>query len=234
MDKRKSLLAAVIAVWCLALPHIALGASANAAATLSFLRADHAFAQAVRAKIPAAEGSANSLVTEVTAECPDVLGDAPHTGGFSQLASETSLAILDVFAGPLVQAGLVFAERVERLRWSSRSLTRLVHVHAAEERAEAKVSPPHLCADLNAWLASDYRIVPQGTETFVRTYLAAREGPETSDEAILGKLTPYERPSMKALAGTIKHLEAASAPLLREAIKGPTARLNQALGVAPL
>jgi hypothetical protein len=233
MNKLILLLVVAVALWWVALPCLALAAPGNSAATLNFLRADHVFAQAVRTKIPAAQTSANSFVTEVAAECPHILGDAPHTAGFGQLASEASLAILDVFDRPLVQAGVVFAERVERLRWSSRPLTRLVHVHAAEERAEARVAPPHLCADLNAWKASDYRTVPQGTETFVRTYLAAREGPEASDEAILGKLTPYERPSMRVLARAVKHLEAQSAPLLREAIAGPIARLSEALDVSP-
>lgn len=226
-------LTVTVALWCVAVPCLAFGASENPAATLKFLRADREFAQAVRAKVPAAQASANGFATEVTAECPHILGDVPHTAAFKQLASEATLAMLDVFARPLVQAGVVFADHVARLRWSSGPLTRLVHRHAAEERAEAKVLPPHLCADLKAWLASDYRIVPQGTQTFLRTYLAAREGPEASDEAILGKLTRYERPSMRALADTIKHLEAQSAPLLREAIKGPIARLSQGLGIGP-
>lgn len=224
-------LTAVLAGTVALLSSPALAASSNASATLAYLRADHALIKAF-ANVPAEESSAASLAREVNAECPHILAGAPHSGGYDEIASEASVGLLDALARPFFSAAITFARRVEHLRWSSLSLTRLVHLRAADDRAELSVPPPHLCADYKAWVASDYQTVPHGTTAFLASYAAASERPGASREEIARKFARYEGPQMKALARSTKHLEADSAPLRRKAFSTAGTHLSEALGLS--
>ena len=227
----KCLTVVALLTTCLTWPPPAIGVVGSPPPTMSFLRAAQGFAQAVFADVPKARGDAANYATEVAHQCHGILRGAPDNEQFKQLASEAELAVLDAFSEAFFHARVAFASRVAHLRWGNASITELVHARAAQDRAEATVAPPRLCADLEAWRASDYRIVPEATRGFLKAYFIAHEGSEASNEAILKRLAPGEGPAMKKLAHSIEHLEAKSTPMLRKAIKAPLFSMGRALGL---
>jgi hypothetical protein len=47
---------------------------------------------------------------------------------------------------------------------------------SATDRVLAKLAPPHLCADVGAWVASGYRTLPAATVAFDRVFMPAWVG----------------------------------------------------------
>jgi len=160
-----------------------------------------------------------ALTAQVKLECPQVLSASPLRENTKEPASARPIldeALLDsalmldraAFHGPLV----AFSDKVLRLRWSNRSLTRVLHSFAREGVALSDVTPPHLCADFEAWVKSGYSAEPAGTAAFLRRFKAAESITKvrgktsgvvtTFDEAeyVAAHLKPYEATADHSLA----------------------------------
>lgn len=180
----------------------------NIAATQAYLRARHSYEQAIKGDGPADRASADALVAEVTAKCPNVLAGATPAKATEEITreadSELDRALESAQRGP----SIAFAHKIERLRWSNRKLTYYVRGFAAETRAEAELVAPDLCTDARAVAASHYQAVPASTTQYARATVCAyskvliENRPDKTgelDEIIAIMLRPYERPSERPL-----------------------------------
>jgi hypothetical protein len=180
----------------------------NIAATRSYLRARHAYEQAITGDGPRDRASANAFVGQVTAGCRNVLSGPPPGKATEEIAREAGFAVGQAFESPERRPTIAFARKIERLRWTSRLLTYYVRGFAAETRAMAELVAPDLCADARAVAASRYKTVPTTTTRYISAYACAsskvliENSPgETGelDEIIAIMLRPYERPDERSL-----------------------------------
>jgi hypothetical protein len=195
-------------------------------ATLTYLRAIRAVLHEVSVHLPAAGAAVNSFVGSVTAECPNVIANAPSGEDLNKLVQEMESAVGATLEHPNKRAWLKFARKVGYLRWSSRKLTRMVDRFGATSRAEAGLAPPDLCADLRDWVRSGYSMLPPDTATFLR---------ETSGyapmEDILVLLAPYARARTRTLLRDVRHLEATTLRSVLGVGLPALFRLQQGLGL---
>jgi hypothetical protein len=172
------------------------------------LRARHRYEQAVKGDGPADRAAAHALVTQVTAQCSNVLAGAPPGKATEEIAREANSEVAQALYSPQRGPSIAFARKIERLRWTNRKLTYYVRGFAAETRAEAELVAPDLCTDARAVAASDYKVVPASTTHYILAGLCAsskvlvENSPgETGalDEIIAIMLRPYERPDERPL-----------------------------------
>jgi len=222
--------AAAAAISCGMAPGAALGGiSENASSAMAYLRADLEFSKGLGNAEPAAVASAERFVVQTVAECPGALTAAPRTGGFSEMRREAGVAVLFAFARPFDVPALAFARRVSRLRWTSRRLTSRVRLLAVDDREEARLLPPDLCADLRTWTAGGYRSVPAETKRVLASQES--EGTHVGDEEILRLLRPLENARMSALARSINGSHAQIAHSVDSALPAILKRMATGLGI---
>ncbi|MFI4985147.1 MAG: hypothetical protein ACHP93_00625 [Solirubrobacterales bacterium] len=93
-------------------------------------------------------------------------------------------------------------------------LTLIKHLYAVEQVEQADVELPNLCADLNAWVASDCKSIPVGTKQFQQRTEGGKPFESTGiipiglSGQIARLLAPYEDRAEKAISRRVKHLEA--------------------------
>jgi hypothetical protein len=202
--------------------------------TLAYLRAEeHAVDEAIVA-LSAARASARGLVNEVSVQCPHVLAHTLSNRHSPEVLEEVSSALAIAFARPLTRSRLSFVVAVEHLAWTNPRLTRLVHLQAAQNRAQAALLSPPLCRDLLAWAASGYKALPPSTVRFllsVKVFTEERTLHGRPIEAEVRRLlAPYE--NAQARRRTLR-LQRAQARLLRlalDATRGLELKLARVLG----
>ncbi|HLI33277.1 MAG TPA: hypothetical protein VKU89_11155 [Solirubrobacteraceae bacterium] len=128
----------------------------NVISTEIYLRARHKYDEAIKGDLPAGRVSARLFVAHVRAECQNVLAGAPPGRVTEEFSREASGEVDQALARPQRGPSIVFARKIERLRWTNRLLTYYVHGSAAETRAEAELVAPDLCTDARAMAASHY------------------------------------------------------------------------------
>ncbi|HEY4812620.1 MAG TPA: hypothetical protein VIH71_16345 [Solirubrobacteraceae bacterium] len=234
--------AALIAVVTLALPTAATQASSgDTSVTQAYLQAYLGQARAEVKDLAAGLAAMEALRGQLQRECPGVLAREP-TPSAGQKPSESAIEISDevqdaLFGVAQRTESLVhrqFAHSVERLRWSDRSLARLVHVYAIGEVEQAEIPTPDLCADMRAWVASDFQGVSATTAAYLGRESMLSSRTASAQEAIMHKLKRYQSPADKRIARRIAEAEKqALATVLPkvlaiiakvgEALQGPTA-----------
>jgi hypothetical protein len=225
-----SLALTLAAFACLVLPQAAVAAPDDASSTLAYLRAEKAFGKALADGIPAAKRSAKGFLGRLTAECPKVLAKAPASGGFSSLYAEALFGLAGALVEPFEPTARAFARRIGHLRWRSAKLTHLVHALAVGERVDVAIPVPHVCADMSAWVAGDYKAVPGETRAFLRSW-EARERPSPPRSEILKRLAPYEDPSMRTLARLAVKRRSQAERRFAVLLESTAAQLGTALGL---
>jgi hypothetical protein len=186
-----------------------------------------------RASVAAIAGRAN----EIAGECPSVLTDAPHNAAFKEIGKEVSMILFHVGVAPQRAMRLEFARDIAGLSWSNHKLTLLVRAQAAGEAPFVAVALPDVCADIEAWKASGYAVLPQSAKEFlsrVRTIESElRVGPskEFREAAIMRLLRSYEGPNSRRIAKQVERQEQRTERELGAAIGAVWTRLAIALGV---
>jgi hypothetical protein len=148
----------------------AAAARNDAAATRSYLRARYDYDRVVTSEAPAGEAALSARAAQLAGECPSALTYAPRDADFSGIDEEVGVTLTTSYwMGPptLRAATLRLARELAPLHWSNRTLTRLVHAESAEERGEATIVPPDVCADIAAWRASSYASLPPDAVRFL-------------------------------------------------------------------
>jgi hypothetical protein len=243
---------AVLSVAVLALvagPHAAWAERAAARpsdirATRTYLLAAHELAQTSKGLLPVEKAALHALVGEVSGQCPNVLAGSPRDEATDTVRAETlGLAALAEYRQRR-PALIAFANKVQPLRWSNRTLTYFVHGFIRESVARTEIVPPDICADARAVAASGFQTTPADVIRFARQLGAAEdmvrigkrsreESGEDVEEVIVRMLKPYERRDERALIPrpprgvTPAEIEADTAPV--------TASLEiiRALGLRP-
>jgi hypothetical protein len=203
-----------------------------------YLRAAEAFARVQAANVAASVAVMEKGAARIAAGCPSILVGAPQGGQLSELEGELAAAVLFSAAGPNRRAMLSFASKVDALHWSNRRIARLVRSLAAEERATAKLTLPNVCADIRVWTASGYHTLSASTLRFIKATEAigkqtgggGHKG-ESLEEAVLGRLRPYETPSDRRLAIHVGRLNETVGNRLLPAYFMTLGRVGQALGL---
>ena len=102
-----------------------------------------------------------------------------------------------------VPAGRSFIRAAAGLRWSNHGLTSTVQSYVGKLKVLIGLAPPNVCADVRAWVASDYQTLPASTvrfdQQFMPNWVAIGELPSA--------LAPYERPSERAVLRRTNALE---------------------------
>lgn len=214
------------------------------------------------ANAPASKAAVEGVVSGLGGECPGVLAGAPHEtpGTFlgspepsrstrqngestrelrqqSDLEGELSLALELPRIEADRQAALAFAHTVKSLRWSNSAVTALEHTDAGALEWILASSAPAVCADMKAWVASDYRTLSPATKILIGEREAIVSRPllrvlreRTGSVAGSEPLLPYEGSREKALARKTADLQHAQQSAL-ESPKISETKLQVTLGL---
>jgi hypothetical protein len=183
----------------------------DATATQIYLQYAYAASLAEVKAFHTAIAGVDALAHQIQSECPGVLANAPKPAPGatrSATAEQISEEELDAAFGAAVRTESArrhrFARAVDRLRWSSRRLTRLVHANANAEAERAVIPAPNLCADMRAWVGSGYQAVSAGTQRYL--HLESIASAKTNEAVLLSDLEPYENPADKRIIRKISNL----------------------------
>lgn len=205
--------------------------SDNAVATATYLRADRALLRQLSMHRLASRQAVTSLVQHSGAECANVASHAPRGEGLNAFIQESLDSVGIALEGPNIMATVRFAQDIARLHWRNGTLTTLVHQYAARDQAEAALQPPHLCADLWAWAADSYKVLPQSTRTFLSEASRAEGHSVAPEEEILTLLTPFVRGRNKTLLRLTRTLQARTEVSLINIGLAGTSQLEERLGL---
>lgn len=179
----------------LALPASALAASGDVATTQKYVQANYALVQAGSSKLGAARAALRAVQNQIEGECPRAAAESPQNPDSTQLSNEIIGAMVTNAYHTDVPAGESFIRAAGGLRWSNHRVTSTVQSYVAKLKVLIALQPPNVCADVRAWVASDYQTLPASTvrfdAQFMPNWVAIGEMP--------GSLGPYERPSQKAV-----------------------------------
>ncbi len=190
------------------------GAHANHVATATFLRAQLHFVESFRDNLPAAQRAAAALVAKLSGECPQVLAGAPRlapAGAPSKAAvtelkqqgeieAEAYTALLRSWLSVDADGAQTFLAGTRGVRWSDAQLTGAVRAEAAAAARDFLGTPPAVCVDLRAWVASGYSKLTAATTALAKEL--ELDG-ESEASAIDRQLEPYETAADRRLARKI-------------------------------
>jgi hypothetical protein len=237
----------LLAVWmmcavCVGAPvsSLAAGKKSDVVATRTYLRASYSYALKASAGLDARVAALEARASEIAGECPSALIYAPRDQSFAELGEEAITEV--VYTGAVTGRSLLvaIAREIGHLVWSNPRVTRLVHFRAAEEQGVARIALPDVCADIAAWKASAYAVLPQSASEFLARSEAIEAesfvgGSETSREtAILRLLKPYENAAGRTIAKHLERLETRLGNRIYAAISAVRAKLEGALGDSAL
>jgi hypothetical protein len=181
---------------------------ADIAATRTYLRAQHHYEQAIKGDGSADAAAVHDLVARVSSQCPNVLAGAPPDKVTEEITREADLEVSHALERPQRKPVIVFAQMIERLRWSNRKLTYYVRGFAAEARANAELVAPDMCVDARAIAESGFKTIPASTTRYAQQNLCANSKVEVENSPgetgelneIIGiMLKPYERSDERTL-----------------------------------
>ncbi len=131
--------------------------------------------------------------------------------------------MLAAWAQPDRNALTILAKAVARMRWTSRTLTAVLHQNTLHYAASFTGSVPILCTDMQTWVHSGYTRLGLGTEELVHRREAHQKLlRRTPNDLVNRLLARYEDASDKALT---RHLNALAETLNRAT--GPLASAKQ-------
>jgi hypothetical protein len=200
-----------------------VGSSANRAATYELVRDDYKLDEALLAHISALQAAEAVAAEGLGRECRGVLKGAPDelvleeegpsaphpdlSGGLQaeRARSEQEKQILEHEVGQALEgeaqvivrgADETYAAAIEKLHWSEPEINALIQRRAEALRAGPERSRSGVCAELRAWAASDFRVLPPGAKRLQET----EEAPSHfGEENLRTLLAPYEDAASRAL-----------------------------------
>ena len=216
----------------------------DARATQAYLTAEEAYAREASRELDSSITAIAIRGSAIAGECPAAMTYAPRDSAFEEIGEEARKTLFDAGVAPTEAIRLAFAHAIVHLRWSSRTLTKLVHGQAGEETALTKLRPPSVCANIEAWKASAYATTPPS----VRTFLERAGAPEAQSGLglLLALLQSFGRKTVPQLlirfedarelrrAHRIESRQARTAHRLEAARAHAGAKLAAALGISAL
>jgi hypothetical protein len=223
---------------------------------------NYAYAQAVPQAAPAAVTAFEGAANRIAGECPGVLAGAPQVSligsivpvGMSEpagsarrngeakrrmnqlddLKSEIDSSLSTAQQAQLNPFRAVLLARLRALPGDP-ALTQLVHFDVLRLEQDLRAEAPDPCADIRAWVASDYRTLSPASRAIVlksgaefAELLGSLSGQLTS-----GQLSAAEDQADRALAAKTAQLELKAATTIADRTEGALRRLEAALGLHP-
>jgi hypothetical protein len=179
--------------------------SPSSLATRTYIKANYTLVSAARANLAPAKAAITNLGATVAGECPVV--------GALEVAAYQ----------PDRESMLAFAHAIHVLRWSNRKLTRAVDGYATKLEGFTTLAPPNICADVKAWVASDYATLPASTIAFDKGFYTFDI---EAEEVPLRLLRPYESATEASLLHRTQRLEAPLAEFEADAVSDYSEILN--------
>ncbi|MGH2865407.1 MAG: hypothetical protein ACRDJX_09195 [Solirubrobacteraceae bacterium] len=174
-------------------PTGAQAASGDAAATQAYLRANYTLVSYFAAHIPSARAQLAGVLAGVRRECPQAAAQSPEDVDSEQLSNEVIGTMVTTVAQRNLPPTRSFDRTVASLRWSNGALTSAVRAYVAKGTTLTALAVPHLCADIEAWVAGDYQTLPQSTVAFDRRFMPSWVAPGFLPHALAAYETPQER-----------------------------------------
>ncbi len=178
--------------------------SPNSAATRAYVKANYTLISTARANLAAARTAISSLGRTVAGECPLVAAEAPQNHESGQLSNEVVGALEVAAYQPDKDSMVAFAHTIRGLHWSNHKLTQMVDTYATKLAGFATLAAPDICADVKAWVATDYRTLPATTVSFNKGFYAYDL---ETEEVSLRLLRPYESATDASLVRQTQRLE---------------------------
>jgi hypothetical protein len=172
----------------------------DAASTHAYLVASYAALHAVVSKWPSIEVDIHRLDVSLQAECPDVGAGSPQSAEEQKLSNEVVGALWATSYRADAQIVQRFLHTVDPLKWSNPAVTRSARAYARSLHEMTVLPLPSLCADVRAWVASDFKTVPADTEQFDR-HVEAIE----INELPRRLLSPYLASADRSLLARVEH-----------------------------
>jgi hypothetical protein len=203
-------------------PSSALAGSGDVASTQSYVKANYALVQSARAHLGAAEAALQTVLRQVRDECPNVAANSPQNADSTQLSYEVIGTMVTAAIRTDVPAAVKFTRAVGSLRWSNHKLTSTIQSYAGKVKAMSTLAPPNICADVRAWVVSDYQTLPASTVQFDQVF----EPNWVAIGDLPASLTPYERPDQGVVLHRSNQLEADLTEFEAKAVETYTQIMN--------
>ena len=188
-----------LAAW----PASAPASAGDLAATQTYVQTNYAFVRYFTSHIPAARAELASVLAGVRRECPSAAAGSPENVDSEQLSNE----VIGTMVTTVIQHNLPPIRAAVRasahLRWSNGALTRAIQAYVAKGKVLSSLAVPHLCADVKAWVASDFETLPASTVSFAPRFMSAWVAPGYLPAALSG----YESAEDRTLAHRTGQLE---------------------------
>jgi hypothetical protein len=176
--------------------------ASDVSATHAYVQANYALTRASVANIPAAQAATQTLNRKIAGECPGAGAGAPISAVTTPMSYEVAAALWSVSYGTSAGPIRKFVAAVKPLRWSNARITRIARRYADSLHAMATLPLPELCADVRAFTASHFQVVP------ARVTQIDQRAEAIELEPIPDKLlAPFERGGDAALAARTRGLE---------------------------
>jgi hypothetical protein len=188
------------ALACAALPSQASASQSDVAATHAVIEAGYVVAKAGVASIPAVQAKIEALNTSLAQRCPRAGAGSGEDEATQPMAHEITSDLWAIAYGYNARPIATFVAKVKHLRWSNPRITRAVRHEAQSLHEMATLRQPNLCADVRAWAASGFAVIPPGVVTLDEH----AEGIQFEELPLRGLLAPYERGSDKRLVARIE------------------------------
>jgi hypothetical protein len=184
-----------------ALPAHASASQSDAAATHAVIQAGYVLAKAGVSSIPAVQAKIEGLNARLAQTCPRAGAGSGEDEATQPMAHEITSDLWAIAYGYNARPIATFVAKVKHLRWSNPRITRAVEHEAHSLHEMATLRQPDLCADVRAWSASGFTVIPPGVVALDEH----AEGIQFEELPLRGLLAPYERGSDKRL---VAHIEA--------------------------
>jgi hypothetical protein len=195
-----------------ALPAPALAGQGDIAATRAYIQADYTLVHNAKVNLATSEAALQRLRHKIAAECPKAAAGSPQDTDSEQLSNELVGAMTVAAIQPDVRAVAAFTNTVRNLHWSNATLTRKVHSYAAKLHTLSTLAAPDVCADVKAWAAGGYRLLPPSTVRFDSGYYKVEVAVgEVPARLLAPSEQPDERPTLahaQRIEGRLSEVEA--------------------------
>jgi len=163
MRARPTFLLSALAVALGLAPSQAIAAPQDVAATHAYIQANYALARASVALIGPVQAKIERLNGSLAHECPQAGIGTPEVEASQPMSYEVAAALWSVAYGSAAGPIRTFVAATGRLRWSNHTITRAAASYARNQREFSALPLPNLCADVRAWKASGFQVVPATT-----------------------------------------------------------------------
>jgi hypothetical protein len=184
------------------IPVQAIATPQDIAATHAYIQANYALARASVATIGPAQAKIERLNRKLRGECPHAGAGALQNEASQPMSYEVAVALWSVAYGAAAGPIRTFVGVVRKLRWSDHRITHTAQNYASSLSELATLPLPDLCAEVRAWKASGFQMIPATTARLVRRVEAIE--PQTIPPRLLA---PYERGADRAILARTTRLE---------------------------